>query len=94
MSAVLFYCKNKKETIMYNLNTNEILLVDGGGDGGSLKGKIAKEVIKSIGSDYLINSFGRGNYNNHSGIGIGTSQTYGRNGLSVGGQMMGAGRSF
>jgi hypothetical protein len=82
MSAVLFYCKNKKETIMYNLDTNEILLVDGCGDGAGTNRN---------------NSGGyRGNHTSYGGQGggfVGT-QSNGRNlgsacGLAVAGAVVG-----
>ncbi|SKA44690.1 hypothetical protein [Photobacterium toruni] len=93
---------------MYNLSVDEISIVDGGGDGGFIQnaiyggiaagagyyagaafGPIGVIVVGGIAAGMNTNS----SYSN-AGVGTGTSQTYGGNGLSVGGQMMGAGRSF
>ncbi len=83
---------------MYNLNANEILMVDGGGDGGVATSYriINANDIKNFGQWIASNSAwsaisgNRGNFSNNSGVGTGTSQSYGGSGLSVGGQMMGA----
>ncbi|MCG9694629.1 hypothetical protein L1D55_23375 [Vibrio sp. Isolate22] len=83
---------------MYNLNTEEILMVDGGGDGGSfiktsIQGYIAGEVI-GAGLGYLNNALGgNNNYSNNSGVSTGTNQNYGGYGLDSGGGMMQAGGS-
>ncbi|MGV3000826.1 hypothetical protein [Vibrio sp.] len=89
---------------MYNLNTEEICLVDGGGDGnenssnwgsGFLNigiGLALSRVHPVLGIAYSIGSI-QGSYSNNSGVGTGTNQNYGGNGLDSGGGMMQAGGS-
>lgn len=85
---------------MYNLSIDEISMVDGGGDGGnsSRSKKMIKQTISGaileFGLGYINNALGGNNdYNNSSGIGIGTNQNYGGYGLDSGGGMMQAGGS-
>lgn len=81
---------------MYNLNANEILMVDGGGDGGKLGAVLgaAKKVGSWIGGNALWSTLtSNGNYSNNSGVGTGTNQSYGGYGQDTGGGMMQAGGS-
>ncbi|HIF9343742.1 TPA: hypothetical protein ACX6RU_003882 [Photobacterium damselae] len=82
---------------MYNLNTEEIMMVDGGGDGGAIKNGIKGYIVGEVIGAGLssINNFlgGNNNYSNNSGVGTGTNQSYGGYGLDSGGGMMQAGGS-
>ncbi|EGR2795260.1 hypothetical protein DU976_05110 [Vibrio navarrensis] len=84
---------------MYNLSVDEISMVDGGGDGAgalvteALKRIVAEEVVRA-GLSYMNNLLGgNNNYNDNSGVGIGTNQSYGGYGQDSGGGMMQAGGS-
>ncbi|MEZ8297180.1 hypothetical protein AB6D11_25570 [Vibrio splendidus] len=79
---------------MYNLNTDEILMVDGGGDGGRFVGGLIASEIFGAGLGWVNNALGgNNNYSNNAGVGTGTNQNYGGYGLDSGGGMMQAGGS-
>ena len=70
---------------MYNLNNDEIMMVDGGGDGANLIRNGVKWVVGNVIWTELTKER---QYSNGNGNRYGTNQTYGGNGLDTGGCMM------
>ncbi|WP_407531909.1 hypothetical protein [Vibrio parahaemolyticus] len=89
---------------MFNLTNDEIVMVDGGGDGNSNGntyggqltnigvGLLVSRVHPALGIAYSVGTM-QGSYGNNSGVHTGTNQNYGRYGLDSGGGMMQAGGS-